>query len=110
MSQHNIAFLDDDHVIRLARYALSKSDQISDDWVKAFFAPEAVNLQEVYDAAHGLHPSDGVQAYDLSATPEDLAKVDPSIIIFRRGVVDSDKIASSSRLRLIQRMVYLIFS
>ena len=104
MPQHNIVFLDDDHVIRLARYALSKPAQITDDWVKAFFAPEPVKLQDVYDAAHGLHPSDGVQVHDMSASPEDISKADPTIIIFRRGNVDARKIASAPNLRLIQRM------
>jgi len=104
MPQHNIVFLDDDHVIRLARYALSKPAQITDDWVTAFFAPEPVKLQDVYDAAHGLHPSDGVQVHDMSASPEDISKADPTIIIFRRGNVDARKIASAPNLRLIQRM------
>ena len=104
MPQHNIVFLDDDHVIRLARYALSKPAQITDDWVKAFFAPEPVKLQDVYDAAHGLHPSDGVQVHDMSASPEDISKADPTIIVFRRGNVDARKIASAPHLRLIQRM------
>ena len=104
MPQHNIVFLDDDHVIRLARYALSKPAQITDDWVKAFFAPEPVKLQDVYDAAHGLHPSDVVQVHDMSASPEDISKADPTIIIFRRGNVDARKIASAPNLRLIQRM------
>jgi phosphoglycerate dehydrogenase-like enzyme len=104
MSQHNIVFLDDDHVIRLARYALSKPAEITDGWVRSFFAPEPVNLQDLYEAAHGLHPSDGVQVHDMSATPEDIAKTDPSIIVFRRGIIDSSKISSAPRLRLIQRM------
>jgi phosphoglycerate dehydrogenase-like enzyme len=104
MPQHNIVFLDDDHVIRLARYALSKPAQITDDWVTAFFAPEPVKLQDVYDAAHGLHPSDVVQVHDMSASPEDISKADPTIIIFRRGNVDARKIASAPNLRLIQRM------
>ena len=47
MPQHTIVFLDDDHVMRLGRYALARPPQVDDDWVRAFFAPEAVDPQAV---------------------------------------------------------------
>ena len=53
MSRHTIAILDDDHVIRLARYALSRPPEISDDWVRAFFAPEPSDPAIIYAAGNG---------------------------------------------------------
>lgn len=104
MSQHKIVFLDDDHVIRLARYALARPPEVNDDWVRAFFAPEPVDPQAVYKAAHGLHQSDGVTLLGLAATPEEIRGANPTVIIFRRGTVDAARIAASPNLRLIQRM------
>ena len=104
MSQHKIVFLDDDHVIRLGRYALSRPPEVNDDWVRAFFSPEPVDPQAVYEAAHGLHESDGVTVLGLSASAEEIRDADPTIIIFRRGTVDAQRIAASPNLRLIQRM------
>jgi len=104
MLQHKIVFLDDDHVIRLGRYALARPPEVNDDWVRAFFAPELVDPQAVYDAAHGLHQSDGVTLLGLVATPEEIRGANPTVIIFRRGTVDAARIAASPNLRLIQRM------
>ena len=104
MVQHKIVFLDDDHVIRLGRYALSRPPEVNDDWVRAFFSPEPVDPQAVYQAADGLHESDGVTVLGLSASAEEIRDADPTIIIFRRGTVDAQRIAASPKLRLIQRM------
>ena len=104
MSEHRIVFLDDDHVIRLGRYALSRPPEVNDDWVRAFFAPEPVDPQAVYDAAHGLHPSDGVTVPGLSATPEEILRANPIAIVFRRGTVDAARMDAAPNLRLIQRM------
>jgi phosphoglycerate dehydrogenase-like enzyme len=101
---HKIVFLDDDHVIRLGRYALAKPPEVSDDWVQAFFSPEPVVLDEVYAAAHGLHETDGVSVLGLSATAEEINQANPSVIIFRRGTVDAARIAAAPNLKLIQRM------
>ena len=104
MSQHRIVFLDDDHILRLGRYAIARPPEISDDWVRAFFAPEPVDPAAVYAAADGLHPSDGVSLLGLSATAAEIADANPSIIIFRRGTVDAARIAAAPNLRLIQRV------
>ena len=104
MSGHTIAFLDDDHVIRLARYALSRPPEVSDDWVRAFFAPEPSDPQAVYGTAHGLHPSDDVTVPGLAATPQEIRDANPSVIIFRRGTVDAALMDACSNLKLIQRM------
>ena len=104
MSQHRIVFLDDDHVVRLGRYAIARPPEVSDDWVRAFFSPEPVDPRSVYEAANGLHESDGVTLSGLSATPEEIMHANPAIIIFRRGTVDAERIAASPELRLIQRI------
>ena len=104
MFRHTIAFLDDDHVIRLARYALSRPPEVSDDWVRAFFAPEPSDPQAVFDAAHGLHPVDGITVPGLAATAQEIRAANPSAIIFRRGVVDAALMDACPNLKLIQRM------
>ena len=104
MSDHRIAFLDDDHIIRLARYALSRPPEINDAWVRAFFSPEPSDPQAVYATADGLHESDGVAVVGLAPTPEEIRAADPSVIIFRRGNMDAERIAAAPRLRLIQRL------
>ena len=104
MSPHKIVFLDDDHVIRLGRYALSRPPEVNGDWVRAFFAPEPVDPQAVYDAAHGLHPSDGITVPGIAATPDEILHANPSVIIFRRGTVDAARMDAAPNLRLIQRM------
>lgn len=104
MSQHTIVILDDDHVIRLARYALARPPEIDDDWVRAFFAPEPCDPQMIHAAAAGLHAADGVSLLGMGATADEMLRADPEIIIFRRGTVDAARIAASPRLRLIQRI------
>ena len=38
-----IAILDDDHVIRLTRYAISGPGEITTDWAREFFMPEDID-------------------------------------------------------------------
>ncbi|MBL8384972.1 MAG: hypothetical protein JNM90_17950 [Burkholderiales bacterium] len=104
MPRHRIVILDDDHILRLARYALARPPEIDDAWVRAFFAPEPVDPDLVYRAADGLHAPDGVTVLGLSARAEEVAHADPSIILFRRGGVDAARIAAAPSLRLIQRL------
>ena len=104
MSRHTIAFLDDDHVIRLARYALARPPEVSDEWVSAFFAPEPSDPQAVYATGHGLHAEDGVTVPGLKATPQEIRDANPTVIIFRRGGVDAELMAACPNLKLIQRM------
>ena len=101
---HKIVFLDDDHIIRLGRYALGKPPEVNDEWVRAFFSPEPVVPDQVYAAAHGLHASDGVTVLGLAATAEEIDRANPTIIIFRRGTVDAARISAAPNLKLIQRM------
>ena len=43
-----IAILDDDHVIRMARYALSGPGEITEQWVRDFFLPEDMEPARVF--------------------------------------------------------------
>ena len=110
--QH-ILFLDDDHVMRLSRFALSGEAQVSADWVQAFFSPLSVQPQSVYDLAQGLHASDGVELYPLETPLEKIpessalhpkAQHPAEIIVFRRGVVDAELLAQHPNLKFIQRL------
>ena len=55
-----IAILDDDHVIRIARYALSGPGEVSESYVRDFFLPEEMDAARVLETGRGLHASDGV--------------------------------------------------
>ena len=50
-----IAILDDDHVIRLTRYAISGPGEITTDWAREFFMPEEMDPAQVY--ALGQRPA-----------------------------------------------------
>jgi phosphoglycerate dehydrogenase-like enzyme len=99
-----IAILDDDHVIRLARYALSGSGEITEQWARDFFLPEELDPQRVYAAGHGLHEADGVSLVPMSAKLDVRNGSDAAILIFRRGVIDAALIAANPNLKLIQRI------
>lgn len=101
MSQ--IAFLDDDHVIKLARYLLREPDPQQRDWLLGFFAPEPVDLAGLLAIGAGLKPADGVQAGLADGTGTDLLR-SASVIVFRRGQVDRALIDRCPSLRLIQRL------
>ena len=46
-----IAILDDDHVIRLTRYAISGPGEITEAWAREFFMPEDVDPARVLRSA-----------------------------------------------------------
>jgi phosphoglycerate dehydrogenase-like enzyme len=99
-----IAILDDDHVIRLTRYALSGPGEITEDWARAFFLPEEMDLARVYAAGRGLHPADGVSLIPMSAKRDVRAGTDAAILIFRRGAIDATLMDANPKLKLIQRI------
>jgi phosphoglycerate dehydrogenase-like enzyme len=99
-----IAILDDDHVIRLTRYALSGPGEITEGWAKAFFLPEEMDLARVYEAGRGLHPQDGVLLIPMSAKVDVKAGTDAAILIFRRGTIDAAMMDANPKLKLIQRI------
>lgn len=106
--EKTIAILDDDHVIRLARYALSRPPEVSDEWVRSYFAPEKSDHADIFATGKGLHASDGVIITPLGATLEQVRACNPSVIIFRRGKVDAELMAACPNLKLVQRIGGLI--
>jgi phosphoglycerate dehydrogenase-like enzyme len=104
MAETKIAILDDDHVIRMARYALSGPGEITDQWVRDFFLPEDMDIGRVYAAGNGLHEADGVTLIPMSAKLDVRQGSDASILIFRRGTIDAALMAANPKLKLIQRI------
>lgn len=99
-----IVILDDDHVIRMARYALGTADGITDEWVRDFFMPEDMDPADVRAKGQGLREADGVSLVPMSAKLDVRKGSDASILIFRRGVIDGALIAANPKLKLIQRI------
>jgi phosphoglycerate dehydrogenase-like enzyme len=99
-----IAILDDDHVIRLTRYAISGPGEITTDWAREFFMPEDVDPARVYALGDGLHPGDGVSLIPMSAKVDLRKGSDASVLIFRRGAIDAALMDANPKLKLIQRL------
>ena len=95
-----IVFLDDDPVLRIARFALA--DRLDDPWILAFFAPERVDVRELADAARGLRVSDGAEIVLATGSGQPVEGADA--IVFRRGVVDTALLGANPRVRLVQRL------
>ncbi len=103
-SPTQIAILDDDHVIRMVRYALGGPGEITAQWVRDFFLPEDMEPSLVFATGHGLHEADGVSLIPTSAKANVRKGADVSILIFRRGIIDAALMDANPRLKLIQRM------
>src|SRR6202166_4665514 len=99
-----IAILDDDHVIRMARYALSGPGEITDQWVRDFFLPEDMEPAQVFAAGRGLHQADSVTLIPMAAKLDLRKGSDASILIFRRGNIDAGLMEANPKLKLIQRI------
>jgi len=105
MAPHTqIAILDDDHIIRMARYALSGPSEITHQWVRDFFLPEDMEPAQVFAAGRGLHEADGVALIPMAAKLDLRKGSDASILIFRRGIIDAALLAANPKLKLIQRI------
>jgi lactate dehydrogenase-like 2-hydroxyacid dehydrogenase len=104
MPATTIAILDDDHINRLARYAIAGPGEITEQWARDFFLPEEVDPAQVYAAGDGLHPQDGVELIPMSAKADVGKGVDASILIFRRGTIDAPLMDANPKLKLIQRI------
>lgn len=61
-----IAILDDDHVIRMVRYALGGPGEITDQWVRDFYLPEEMEPGPVFALGNGLHEADGVSLIPMA--------------------------------------------
>ena len=99
-----IAILDDDHVMRIARYALSGPGEITDQWLRDFFLPEDMEPAQVLRAGRGLHEADGVSLIPMAAKLDLRKGSDASILIFRRGTIDAALMDANPKLKLIQRI------
>ena len=99
-----IAILDDDHVIRLTRYAISGPGEITTDWAREFFMPEDVDPARVYALGDGLHERDGVSLISMSAKIDLRKGSEAAILIFRRGSIDAALMEANPKLKLIQRI------
>jgi phosphoglycerate dehydrogenase-like enzyme len=99
-----IAILDDDHVIRLTRYAISGPGEITSAWAREFFMPEEVDPARVYALGDGLHESDGVSLIPMAAKADLRKGSDASLLIFRRGTIDAALMDANPNLKLIQRI------
>ncbi len=99
-----IAILDDDHVIRLTRYAISGPGEITTDWAREFFMPEEMDPARVYALGDGLHARDGTSLIPMSAKADLRRGSDAAILIFRRGSIDAALMDANPNLKLIQRL------
>lgn len=97
-----IAFLDDDHVMRVVRGLLLAPGPAVDAALAGFFAPEAVDLAAARQSAAGLREQDGAAV--TLATTDPKAAVDATVLAFRRGAVTAATMDSAPGLRLIQRL------
>ncbi|MFM0502499.1 2-hydroxyacid dehydrogenase [Paraburkholderia caffeinilytica] len=100
MSAQTILFLDDDPVVRIARSVLC--NEADAGWLRDYFAPETPDLTPLVEAARGITRGDGVRVQ--LAEGADPREFDPTVIVFRRGVVSAECIAACGRLKLIQRL------
>ena len=103
-TQVEIAILDDDHVIRLTRYALSGPGEIAEAWARAFFLPEEMEPARVFALGNGLHEADGVSLIPMAAKRDLRQGTDAAILIFRRGSIDAALMDANPKLKLIQRI------
>src|SRR4051794_39326830 len=99
-----IAILDDDHVIRLTRYAISGPGEITTEWAREFFMPEEMDPVRVHGLGGGLHEGDGVSLIPMSANLDLRKGSDAEILIVRRGTIDAAFMDANPKLKLIQRL------
>ena len=99
-----LAILDDDHILRLIRYAIAGPGEVAEQWARDFFLPEEVDTAAVRATGDGLHPADGVRLLPLAASAGLRTSGDLDVLIFRRGIVDAALMDAHPRLKLIQRV------
>lgn len=92
-----LAFLDDDPVIRLARYILENRE--NDPFLAAYFMPESVDLSRTISAARGITRRDGIDVFLADAEVSDA-----DIVILRRGAIDEAFLRANPRLRLVVKL------
>src|SRR5690349_12532791 len=102
MTMPTIAILDDDHILRLVRYAIAGPGEVTREWAEGFFLPEEMDMARVTAAGEGLHAADGVTLLPLGTDVR--ASGDLDVLIFRRGRIDAAIMDAHPRLKLIQRI------
>ncbi|MDN5927598.1 MAG: hypothetical protein L0I29_11030 [Hyphomicrobiales bacterium] len=102
----HIVFLDDDIVVRLARFAMAGSTAVPEDWVQDYFRPEIADLAVIRAMAHGLRVEDGASVFLAPQDSEERLELLrlASIVVFRRGEVDAALLGQCPRLKLVQRL------
>jgi len=95
-----IVFLDDDPVLRIARYALER--RLEDAWVRDFFLPERPDFAGLAAAADALSKVRDCRAR-LATQPAVLSH-ETVALVFRRGKVDAGLMDQARGLRLVQRL------
>ncbi|MGN6570774.1 MAG: 2-hydroxyacid dehydrogenase [Pseudolabrys sp.] len=98
----NIAILDDDHILRLVRYAIAGPGEVTQAWAEGFFLPEDADMARVTQAGAGLHAADGVTLLPLGSDVRGSGDLD--VLIFRRGKIDAALMDAHPKLKLIQRI------
>jgi phosphoglycerate dehydrogenase-like enzyme len=98
-----IAFLDEDHVMKLTRLMLSARTAADEAWLRGFFTPEPVDVPSLLELGAGLRVSDGIDVVQADpGRPESIAG--STVLAFRRGEVTAATMDSCPDLRLIQRL------
>jgi phosphoglycerate dehydrogenase-like enzyme len=100
---HRIEFLDNDHVLALARAVLAGPTAESVATVTGFFASEPVDVREVFALApvrSALSLGDLPPRYGEMRVPS----ADTEVLVMRRGVITGELIDRLPRLQLIVRL------
>lgn len=95
-----IVFLDDDHVVKVARTLMQAPSAAQESHLRGFFAPEPLDVDAARALAAGLRPGDGVR----SGLASEIGLEGASAIVFRRGRIDDGVLAGAPSLRLVQRL------
>lgn len=95
-----VVFLDDDPVVRIARYALER--RLGDAWIRDFFLPERPDFAPLAAAADALLHGHGCRVR-LAAGPDGLSP-ETVALMFRRANVDERLMDRAPGLRLVQRL------
>jgi lactate dehydrogenase-like 2-hydroxyacid dehydrogenase len=93
-----IAFIDRDHVLKLAEIALLGADPAGLEHIRKLFAPEPVDWAKLSRVAEGLRAQDSVS---IILPGQDPSEAD--IVVLRRGLIDRSFIEACPRLKLIQQ-------
>jgi phosphoglycerate dehydrogenase-like enzyme len=99
-----IAFLDDDHVMRLTRTILTAQGGDDEQWLRSFFAPERVDVDELIELGAGLRRRDGATVALAPGDGTAAGIEDANVLLFRRGRVTRELLSACPGVQLIQRL------